>query len=214
MGLQIGFGIARTFPDEPHAIVLPLDPPVEIDGETRHRLYVQIFGFDHSMAPAGKCVVKVLLPTSYARWTALPRTPDRYRVEKDRVVQAVIAQLAKRFEGIERQIEVVDVATPVTVFNYTGNGHGFRFAIGRMILALFAGRKLSQTLPGLDNFYMVGQWAGMPSVPLVAAMGRDVVRQMCKRDSRRFVAPRPAAPPDRPDAPLRRGCVRCRASIG
>jgi hypothetical protein len=55
-----------------------------------------------------------------------------------------------------------------------------------MMLALFAGRKLSQTLPGLGNFYMVGQWAGLPGVPLVAAMGRDVVRQICKRDGRVF----------------------------
>ena len=48
-----------------------------------------------------------------------------------------------------------------TVPDYTGNERGFRFSIGRMTLALFAGRKLSQTLPGLENFYMVGQWAGI-----------------------------------------------------
>ena len=45
-----------------------------------------------------------------------------------------------------------------------------------MARALFTGRRLSQTLPGLGNFYMVGQWAGVAGVPLVAAMGRDSAR--------------------------------------
>lgn len=186
MGLHIGLGVARSFPEEPHAIVLKLDPPVEIDEELRHSLYVQIFAHDPTLAPAGKSVVKVLLPTSYSRWSTLFGAPDEYRAAKERAAQAVIAQLAKRFEGLERQIEVIDVATPMTFFGYTGNGRSFKFSVNRMMLALFAGRKLSQTLPGLGNFYMVGQWAGLPGVPLVAAMGRDVVRQICKRDGRLF----------------------------
>jgi phytoene dehydrogenase-like protein len=190
MGLHVGLGVARSFAEEPHALVLFLDPPVEIDQEARNTLYVQIFGHDSSLAPAGKSVIKVLLPTSYSRWAALYRTPHEYQAAKDRVVRAVIDQLAKRFDGIERQIEAIDVATPMTFAGYTGNERGFRFSISRMILALFAGRKLSQTLPGLENFYMVGQWAGMPGVPLVAAMGRDVVRQICERDGRAFATDR------------------------
>jgi hypothetical protein len=71
-------------------------------------------------------------------------------------------------------IEVVDVATPMTTLRFTGNGHGYRSPIAAMALALFTGRRLSQTLPGLANFYMVGQWAGVAGVPLVAAMGRDL----------------------------------------
>lgn len=48
---------------------------------------------------------------------------------------------------------------------------------------------LSKTLPGLDSFYMVGQWAGATiGIPLVAAMGRSLIQNLCKRDGRRFVA--------------------------
>jgi phytoene dehydrogenase-like protein len=186
MGLHISLGVARSFAEEPHAIVLPLDPPVEIDQELRHTLYVQIFGHDSSLAPPGKSVVKVLLPTSYSRWATLHLTPSEYQAAKNRIARTVIEQLAKRFDGIEGQIEVIDVATPMTFSAYTGNGRGFRSSIGRMMLGLFFGHKLSQTLPGLQNFYMVGQWAGMPGVPLVAAMGRGVVQQMCKRDGKDF----------------------------
>ena len=190
MGLHVGLGVARSSPEEPHAMILRLDPPVEIDEEVRHTLYVQTFGYDASFAPPGKSVIKVLLPTSYNRWESLHRRPQEYQVAKDRIAQTVIAQLAKRLDGIESQIEVIDIATPMTLSGYTGNGRGFKLSVNRMMLGLFAGRKLSQTLPGLENFYMVGQWAGMPGVPFVAAMGRDVVRQICKRDGRQFVTGR------------------------
>jgi len=40
----------------------------------------------------------------------------------------------------------------------------------------------------LRNFYMVGQWAGVPGVSSVAAMGRDVVREICRQDGRPFIA--------------------------
>jgi phytoene dehydrogenase-like protein len=198
MGLHVSLGVARTFEDEPHAMVMLLDQPAEIDGELRHRLYVQIFGYDHSMAPRGKCVVKVLLPTSYSRWMELYRNPEPYKVQKERVAQEVIRQLAKRFEGLDRQIEVVDVATPATTTAYTGNGRGFRFSLSRMVLGLFAGRRLSQALPGLQNFYMVGQWAGLPGVPLVAAMGRDLARDICVWDERPFISPQVAMARIRP----------------
>ena len=74
----------------------------------------------------------------------------------------------------------------MTTLHYTGNGHGYRAPITSMVRALFTGRRLSQTLPGLDNFYMVGQWAGVAGVPMVAGMGRDVMRAICRADGRTF----------------------------
>jgi hypothetical protein len=94
----------------------------------------------------------------------------------------------------------VDVATPMTTLRFTGNGHGYRSPIAAMALALFTGRRLSQTLPGLASFHMVGQWAGVAGVPLVAAMGRDVVRAICRSDKRAFTAAEPAAMRERVSA--------------
>ncbi len=188
MGVHVSLGVARDLSREPHAMVLPLDAPVVIADEARHRLYVQCFGFDATLAPARKSVLKAVMATSFRYWEELNRSPDRYAQEKRRIAESVISLLEKRFPGLRRQIEIVDVATPMTTLRFTGNGHGFHAPISRMMLALFTGRRLSQTLPGLDRFYMVGQWAGVPGVPMVAAMGRDVVRAMCRRDGRAFVA--------------------------
>lgn len=190
MGIHVSLGIAQDLSDLPHVVVLPLEEPVVIAGETRHRLYVEPFGFDPGLAPAGKTALKVMMATSYAYWRDLRRTPLLYYDEKHRVAETVIGLLDGRFPGLRQKIEVVDVATPMTTEHFTGNGHGYRVPISAMALALFTGRRLSKTLPGLGHFYMVGQWAGVGGVPVVAAMGRDVVRDICRRDGRCFAAVR------------------------
>jgi phytoene dehydrogenase-like protein len=186
MGIHVSLGVARDLSAEPHAIVMPLTKPTEIDGEIRERLYVEPFGFDPSLAPPGKAPLKVVMATSYARWEALARDPGRYAAAKSAVGEQVIAALEGRFPGLRRQTEVIDVATPVTTLRHTANGRGFVLPPTAMIRALLTGRRLSQTLPGLAGFHMVGQWAGIPGVPMVAAMGRDVARSICAEDGRVF----------------------------
>jgi phytoene dehydrogenase-like protein len=188
MGIHVSLGIARDLGQEPHAIVLFLESPVTIAGEERDRFFVEPFGFDKSLAPAGKSVLKVVFATSYKYWEQLHARPERYAAEKARIAETVIAQLEPRFPGLRQQVEIADVATPMTTKRFTGNGHGFQVSLNQMLLSTMSGKRLSQTLPGLRDFYMVGQWAGPPGLPLVAAMGRDVARAMCRADGRSFVA--------------------------
>jgi len=187
MGLQVSRGVARDLSDEPPAVVLLLPQPVEIAGRTYDRLSLEMFGFDPGLAPPGKGVLKVMLKTSYAYWQELRRYPERYHSEKERVVATVLDQLESRFPGLRGQVEVIDVATPVTIERYTGNGRAFRGSMGIPLVGLLAGRGIVRTLPGLADFYMVGQWAGFPGLPWVAGMGRSLVRHLCRRDGRPFV---------------------------
>jgi len=46
---------------------------------------------------------------------------------------------------------------------------------------------MSKTLPGLDNFYMAGQWVEPGGgLPTAAMSGRNVTQLICKKDKRRF----------------------------
>ena len=46
-----------------------------------------------------------------------------------------------------------------------------------------------KTLPGLDGFYMAGQWVEPGGgLPTVAMSGRNVIHIICKRDKKPFVA--------------------------
>jgi phytoene dehydrogenase-like protein len=199
MGVHVSLGVARDLSGEPHALVLPLPEPTVIDEEPRARLYVEPFGFDPSLAPPGKATLKVVLATSWRRWAALAQDPQAYAQAKDRIAQTVIGLLEPRWPGLRSQIEAVDVATPITTQRFTGNGQGYKLSVAAMTTALITGRRLSPTLPGLADFYMVGQWAGPPGgVPLVAAMGRDTVRRICRRDGRSFRAFEGVAAPFEP----------------
>jgi phytoene dehydrogenase-like protein len=187
MGLHVSLGVARDLAGEPPAIVLLLPQPVEIAGRTYERLSLELFGFDPSMAPPGKGVLKVVLKTSYGYWQELRQDSERYRAEKERVAATVLDQLAPRFPGLRGQVEVVDVATPVTIERYTGTGQKYQGSLGIPLAGLLAGRGSVRTLPGLEGFYMAGQWAGFPGLPWVAAMGRSLVQHLCRRDERPFV---------------------------
>ena len=123
----------------------------------------------------------------YEYWKKLYEDRERYKAEKQALADAVIDRLEKRFPGIVEQIEVVDVATPVTYERYTGNWRGSYMGWGNMTAT--AGKLMSRTLPGLGSFYMAGHWVfpGM-GVPGAITSGRHVMQVICQKDKRRFTA--------------------------
>ena len=169
MTVHVSFGVNRDISNEPHALVLFLEKPVTImDGDV-DRLDVELTSHDPSMAPPGKGVIKVVLNSSYAYWKRLYPTYEAYEAEKQRVAATLADELEVRFPGFKEQIEVVDVATPMTFERYTGTWQGFQASVPGQGFSTFfnvlRGKGWCRTLPGLKNFYMVGQWAGRPQPP-------------------------------------------------
>jgi phytoene dehydrogenase-like protein len=184
----IGIGVGRTlgdFPDAVDGINFPLHEPITVDGRKLTRLSVQASTFDPSLAPPGKTVLKVIIPSSFERWRKLHERPDEYRAEKDTVAAEVIRGLEQRFPGLSAHVEMVDVATPVTWYRYTGNWQG-SFE-GWLPTPETLTMRMSKTLPGLRDFYMIGQWVqpggGLPTATISA---RHAIQIVCKEDSKRF----------------------------
>ena len=102
------------------------------------------------------------------------------------MADTIVSILDKRYPGFADHVEMRDVATPLTFERYTGNWRGIfeGWLITEKTMAPFRIRK---TLPGLDRFYMAGQWVepggGVPSGLL---SGRNVIQILCKRDRRPF----------------------------
>lgn len=95
----------------------------------------------------------------------------------------------KRFPGFIGQIEAVDVVTPVSVEHWTGGYRGFGqpWPAPKEYAKEINKNGVSKTLPGLQNFYMVGQWAGGTfGLSTVCLMGRNLVRELCKKDHKSF----------------------------
>jgi len=162
----------------------PLSEPVNVAGQELRRVGVLIYNFDPTLAPPGKTVMKVMLSAEFDHWKRLRERPDRYKSEKDRVADQIIAMLDKRFPGLADRVEMRDVATPITFHRYTGNWRGFYEGW----LPTRGNLRMSKTLPGLDCFYMAGQWVEPGGgVPNYAISGRSVIRMICDRENVSFV---------------------------
>ena len=167
-------------------------PPLRVDDQTRHdRLEVETFGSESGLCPEGTTVMTVRLPTRYEFWTELKKNdPQRYRAEKESLIQEIIAILDKRFPGLAQHIERSDIATPATFVRYTGNWQGSYE--GWLPTPRILGRHIPYTLPGLKNFYMAGHWVvaggGLPSA---AISGRYVAQMICAQNGKVFAATGP-----------------------
>jgi phytoene dehydrogenase-like protein len=136
------------------------------------------------MAPEGKTVLVVFFNDEYEYWKALAKDRTAYQQTKERAAQTAIAGLDQRFPGLADQVEMVDVATPLTFERYTGNWKGsFEGWLLTPQNASTMMKPMRQTLPGLDNFYMCGQWVEPGGgLPTGVMSGRRLVKTLCDED--------------------------------
>jgi phytoene dehydrogenase-like protein len=185
--IQVSLGVARSFEGEPRLLLYHLKQPVAIAGKEEKLLGVEIYNFDPTLAPPGKTVIDVKFFADYDYWKELKQNPERYKKEKESIANQVIGLLDQRFPGLAVQVEMRDVATPVTWERYTGN---WRASFeGWLITTKNFGMSMSKTLPGLKNFYMCGQWVEPGGgVPSAAMSARNLIQVICKHDKKSFVA--------------------------
>jgi len=191
--LQVSLGVAIDLSQQPGFVTRLLDTPLQVDPHTQLRqVSFRFFHFDPTFAATGKTVVTCFLPTrNFEYWVQLQHQDSAgYRAEKHRIAEAVIAILEKSVPEVRQVIEVIDVSTPATVIRYTGNWKGSME--GWLLTPTTGYRQLPNTLPGLRQFLMVGQWVmpggGLPSGLLTA---RSAIQTVCRHDRTNFVAPRP-----------------------
>ncbi|MCI2424902.1 NAD(P)/FAD-dependent oxidoreductase [Candidatus Acetothermia bacterium] len=188
--VQVALGVARSFEGLPHTVVYPLKEPVTIAGQERKWVSLEIYNFDPNLAPPGKTVLKVMFSSDYDYWKRLRQDPERYKAEKKQIADQVITLLNQRFPGLADQVEICDVATPMTWERYTDN---WRASFeGWLITTKTFGMRMSKTLSGLRNFYMIGQWVEPGGgLPPAAMSGRNVIQIICHGDKKLFVTKTP-----------------------
>jgi phytoene dehydrogenase-like protein len=188
---HVFLGVNRDLSSEPSALVMLLDEPVTIAGHRCESLEMQIYGFDKTMAPAGKGVIKVELVSRYSRWKELHADRQEYEDEKQRVISRVLDILERHFPGIKNQVEAVDVPTQITWERYMGGTHGFANFPNRKasIWSGLSGAGGDMTLPGLSGFYFVGVWASLAGSLFGNALsGRRAIQAVCRTEGKKFIA--------------------------
>jgi phytoene dehydrogenase-like protein len=187
----VGLGVNRRFDDVPHSVSgfsFPLKEPVQLGDKQRERLSVHLYHHDPSMAPESRTALTVMLETDYDYWRNLHESRSEYDRKKEEIAKTVIELLEQRFPGISSQVEMVDVATPMTFERYTGNWKGsFEGWLITPENSNVLMKPMSQTLPGLSNFYMCGQWVEPGGgLPTGVMSGRRLIKSICKENHKKF----------------------------
>jgi phytoene dehydrogenase-like protein len=184
--VHVALGIKGDFPNVPHEISYILDKPLSIDNHLHKSIGFNFYNYDPTLAKPGKTVVVAMLNSDYNYWKTLKQDdPKQYDAEKEQIADQLVAVLDAKFPGIAKLVEMRDIATPLTWERYSGNWQGSYE--GWLITSKNFLMRMSKELPGLNNFYMSGQWVEPGGgVPAVAMSARNVIQIICKRDKKKF----------------------------
>lgn len=184
----IALGVMREFPGAPRALFFPTTRALYIDPKTTiSELGAFIHNFDPTLAPKGCTLLTLMIETHhYDYWNGLYQdNPKQYEIEKRRIVEEVIDNLDHRLGDIRGNIEMIDISTPVTFRNFSGNWKG-SFE-GWLMTPETGFTTLSHRLPGLKNFYMCGQWVAIGGgLPGVLNSARETAQIICDENDIRF----------------------------
>jgi phytoene dehydrogenase-like protein len=185
--IQVALGIARTFEEEHHQIKYILNKPFTMsDGTQYENIDIQIFKAKLA-APLGISLLEIQFETSKGEYWINLRAQDieKYNAAKLKLAQDVIEFLEKRIGNIKENVEMIDVVTPATYNRYTSNWKGS--IQGWANEKIFEKNPFKKELPGLSNFYMIGQWVEPGGgIPTVFKSGRDLAQIICRKDKKRF----------------------------
>lgn len=183
--VQVSLGVKRDMTKEPAFATYLLDQPVSIAGEEHKYFSIHNYACDPTLAPPGKTVLVFRFLSKINNWRGLAQDKQAYEAEKQKIIDTVIGLVEGRYPGIAEEVEMADVATPLSFERYTANWEGSME--GWLITTKNAMTRMKRTLPGLKNFFMIGQWLQPGGgVPTGAVMGREIVRTICKKDHRGF----------------------------
>lgn len=80
--VQVSLGVRRDLLGQPQSVTWLLEEPVEIAGKHLRHINCRHYSYDPNMAPPGRSVVVVLVPSNYAPWKAIADDPLRYEGRK------------------------------------------------------------------------------------------------------------------------------------
>lgn len=177
----ISLGINLDLSDMVELNNIQLETSCIIAGKQISWFYFAHYCHDSNFCTKGKSVVSMQIETDYDYWWKLSKDKDKYLKEKELVFNWAIQELEKVIPGIKKQIEVYDIATPITWVRYTGNWRGSYE--GWLPTTKLFGKVLPQKLPKLQNFWMTGQWT-FPGggVPMCMVQGKKLMKSIVTED--------------------------------
>jgi phytoene dehydrogenase-like protein len=181
--VQVSFGINKIIKSEVPVETWLIKDQIIGKTKTINGYSFMNYCFDPTMAPEGKSVILIRFDSPWELWKDVDN--GKYKNEKEQIKKDATAILEKRYPGITANIEICDIATPLTDVNYTGVWKGSYE--GFMPTSKNLMNNINPAIPGLKKFYMAGQWL-FPGggLPPAGQSGKWAIQYICRDEKINF----------------------------
>jgi len=182
----VSLGINADLTNYPERPLIKLKNPIKISDITIESLLLANYANDPHYSPAGKAALTAQLPgDTYDYWKNLKES-GKYAEEKQRIGNEVIAEISASMPEIEGNVEVCDVATPLTYERYCGNWKGSWMSA---ITPKTKFKPYPSVIKGLGSVYFAGQRMMPPGgIPPAMMTARTAVQYLCRDTGTLFIS--------------------------
>ena len=184
----VSLGINADLKHYPERPLVKLKNPIKISSVTIESLLLSNYANDPHYSPEGKSVITAQLPgDTYDYWKKLKQSGEsQYAEEKRRIGNEVITEISVAMPEAEGNVEVCDVATPLTYERYCGNWKGSWMSA---ITPNMKFKPYPAAIKGLNNIFFAGQRMMPPGgIPSAMMSARTAVQHLCKETHTLFVS--------------------------
>ena len=174
----ISMGVKCVLP-EPIIPAWELDEPIEHAGIKETQIYFYNNAGHKGYAPENSAVITTaFMGDTYDYWKKA-KEEGRYEEEKQALADKICRAVCKKFPQAQDNIEVIDIATPLTYERYTGAYHGSWMSIAGVGDKMSEYPGFSKTIRGL---YFAGHRMMPPGgLPAAVFTGRKAAQMVCKQ---------------------------------
>ena len=139
--------------------------------------------------------LQIVVPSTYSwhdHWATRP-VPERgaeYRALKEEWSRTILGRAQEYLPRLASHVELVDVATPISMYRHTLNAEGAPFG-----WRLDSRRRWKQRVPFLDGLYQAGHWVTGPGALSVTRSGKAAAELVLRGSPSPECKAKPAAPP-------------------
>ena len=182
----ISLGINAVLKKYPRMGIFKPEKPIILASHTYEYLTYSNYANDPVYSPEGKTAMTIQLGEDTYDFWKKAKEENRYDEEKHKLAGAVIEALAARIPEIADQVEVWDIATPLTYERYCGNWKGSWMTEMTPDMKM---KSYPAVIKGLAGVYFAGQRMMPPGgFPAALMSGRRAVQYLCRDTKTIFVS--------------------------
>jgi len=182
----VSLGINADLKKYSKKCIFKLDEPITVANEQHKYLNITNYANDLFYSPEGKTSMTVLLINDTYDFWEDAREKGQYEKEKEKVAADVIAALETQLPEIVGNVEVCDVATPLTYERYCANWRGSWMTMMEKGIKV---RAYPADVANMSGVYFAGHRMRAPGgLPVAAMSGRTAVQYLCRDTDTLFIS--------------------------